>query len=467
MAIRRCNTKLLATTIVLYSICSFLLYLSYGGASVETTKRGDGYIPHQEQQQHELQNPNDDNNRGHLWIHMGPPKTATSTLQTELGYLEGALNQDGYTYVGKFLFLGIEDTKKNSFKRDLISTSCHKQLATIREHEMNNNKHNSIRERLIQVSCWKTVLDHLQNLRSQGLKNVIVSDELLGYTNAWHRWPGMVHWSPLDWISFKLTLETFYNIHIVVGYRRYFEWAISAKIHQSRWKQSKTAYNSWPILQAKKGGKSLQSMMNPISPTNDIPFLFTDEIVKMVRPFFLPENIHILDMHKISDINKNKTMSIRTNFLCHVLLDVHHACSHSLHKDQQSPEQKFNEQKEITIVEAWYDILVTIAAEKQLFSIKGLQRRQVALEAQRYHIRLLNTTMAYLDLPRKCPSLHEVQFLLNVTLQKERNILGSKNNTRATQKVFANYLHNNKLCQFDVERALVDDKWRVFFSSLG
>ncbi|KAL7579360.1 hypothetical protein ACA910_014034 [Epithemia clementina (nom. ined.)] len=452
-------------------------------------------------------------NKGQLWIHVGPPKTGTTTLQNELKALQADLDLDGYQYTSGMFRLPDFYVLEMKCQRALakarleyynqtnnygtanvtffgttgIGGSNLTRTTTTTRHDYNYSERNpSLYDILVNIPCWKSRLDQLEEWRFQGKRNVILSSEGIGF--QWRKIHGYEHAMPADWISVKATLEPFYDIHIVIGYRRYFEWLVSSKYHEDQWSPARPRRKRWPpslttdaqaanfsSLSAADAMKMGREVI-PVYPTllgrkdqKTIPFHYSDTVLHRFQPYFDKNRIHILNIHENSE-------RILTTFLCRIVTNAKHACRRSQDKDaQQEQEQRANVRKEGAIAEIFYDMIITKAALRGYFATGGLRRRNVVLRAKTYHqVRLKQTTK---DLPMKCPTIREAHPLLIQSLQLEHEILNNASsasvltsstyNSNQTRAAFVDFLKKKMLCTVDVEECLREGSiWHDFFTSL-
>ncbi|KAL7564293.1 hypothetical protein ACA910_014355 [Epithemia clementina (nom. ined.)] len=217
----------------------------------------------------------------------------------------------------------------------LLDLDCQRQLAQVRrqfgarssssstQHRTNHTQQTSLYHALSQVPCWKLRLDQLRYWREeQGLPNLFFSNEVMGF-----RWFAMVrsstssnssnshsnnvnrippHPTHADWTSVRTTLEPWYDIHVVVGYRRYFDWLVSARYHEDRWTPTRPLRNAWPVLDDDNDdddGPSSQSspqpprgggrgrFLQPVYPNlldpeqQELPFYPTHKVVQNLLPY--------------------------------------------------------------------------------------------------------------------------------------------------------------------------------------
>lgn len=460
--------------------------------------------------------------KGQLWIHVGPPKTGTTTLQDELKSIEKDLNDDGYQYT-KGIFrddlyfldstcqLALAEARLVSEQQRRIQTENSENspkentkngmetaTATVTETRSRNiQDHGGLYDILTNIPCWKARLDQLEAWRLQGKRHVIVSNEGIGF--RWIKIPMLGDkpttnnrvevMLPADWVSVQLTLEPWYDVHIVIGYRRYFEWLISSKYHEDRFNPKRPHRSSWP--RPKKPLKSSSSSFRlagkeliPVYPDllgrrrqqqRQLPFYYTDEIRDRFQPYFAPDRIHILNMH---DTDPHR--SILTLLICHIVTNAPHACQRSriqakMQWTLQQQHYKANVRSDGIIDEIFYDMIITKAAKLGFFPTEGVRRRHVVLRAKEYHQVTMNQTRT--DLPLKCPSIEEATPLLALSLALERELLwptapttvasSSFYNSSLTQEAFSTFLEKKMLCTVDVENCLREKSiWQNFFAML-
>jgi hypothetical protein len=157
-----------------------------------------------------------ESNKPYLVIHVGPPKTGTSTLQDAFTKMSegGIFAKDNYTYLP-------------GYSLDLMSSTCHSHNKT--------NDDESLSDSLRKVECWDKTLQGLDPYL-KNKTNLIFSSE----TWSFHSIPLTGRrCSMVDWPSVYLTLSRDWNLLVVFAYRRYPEWIFSAKQQDDRWKSTK------------------------------------------------------------------------------------------------------------------------------------------------------------------------------------------------------------------------------------
>jgi hypothetical protein len=219
---------------------------------------------------------NSNNEKPYLIIHVGPPKTGTTTLQEQLfavkdDWLQAA---DNVVYAGAFYDQHGQHVGRLPIMESLIlNTSCHEELAQTRRRRRhsstitsNGNRAQSLAEELRRVPCWNHVLQELYAYRQEKNTHAIIfSNEVLSTkwnirlqdddddddsssTTGNNRFAHHSYRAPLDWITMQLTLAQDWNVIVVISYRRYMDWIVSSKRQQERYKSSKAHLRLWPAL---------------------------------------------------------------------------------------------------------------------------------------------------------------------------------------------------------------------------
>jgi len=174
----------------------------------------------------------------HLVLHVGPSKTGTTSLQTDLTRFQdrGYLAADNYFYAGRYYHpfyneKGILQVNKTTSPlldeaRGMLQKEC-----TL-----------SPRSR-----CCAEFKRQLDEYRRLGL-NVILSDEAFN-----HFWL-----SPADYHAIREALQDEWDVVVVVGYRRFYEWIASYKYQRDRLDHKNVVWkNAWP---GPEGGKPIDPL---------------------------------------------------------------------------------------------------------------------------------------------------------------------------------------------------------------
>lgn len=131
--------------------------------------------------------PNATRTRTRLILHIGPPKTGSTTLQKDLGKLSKTLLADGYIYIGKRRSKEFE--KKWTIQNKLLKVSCHSELERFRVLEQQKQQKTSTSTssthllNYTKIRCWQGILDEMEHLREQFPNtHLVLSDE--GFSQA-------------------------------------------------------------------------------------------------------------------------------------------------------------------------------------------------------------------------------------------------------------------------------------------
>ena len=154
-----------------------------------------------------------------IFIHVGPPKTATTYFQTELKRWEDTLRiKDNLAYVGKYITKARNGETLGPFVRFLRDEKCQK-----RARGASNLP-----------KCWSRFLQSLKRYKINQ-QSIMVSDEVFSFQHKFN-----IQWDLLH----KALLELGWNMIVIVAYRRYADRLVSQKQQFNRWTPSKPALNS-------------------------------------------------------------------------------------------------------------------------------------------------------------------------------------------------------------------------------
>jgi hypothetical protein len=439
-------------------------------------------------------------------IHMGPPKTATSSLQEELtarndpnsNNTKNANSQshlllaDNYVYAGAYMKDGQLlrfDTYSTSnattaIKRAMTDLQC--QAAVYKARTNNNHTYTSTQSNaathtnntssssssysdgggVYYPPCWQNFRHALDE--SQG-RNILLSQEIMSFRLMSIREKGRP--APVDWVALKQALEGRWNLVVVVAYRRLTEWLPSAKQQNERWNALKPAMNNWP------GNRSLGRHIPPIFPH---VLHHLDYIQGSPRrpPKWLPKNsrkfqylyvsnvMELLRAHDVPFIilNLHQPEPLLVTFFCHVLPNAAHNCAASRQQATVDGtrggegEKRANREQSVA-----YDMLATAAAVRGLFDRHVWARHTVALAAKEYHERVMNSTRWILT----CPSKHDLESYLQASLSMEADLLPDFYQSDAGEQQhraeFATAVARKKYCWINAPAVLEQPVWRDFF----
>lgn len=396
---------------------------------------------------------NQDKEKPLLLLHIGPPKTATTTLQDGFLEFKGALlERDNIYYCeGKTCQAAAHDTTMCGFNLNLSAAD----------------------------ECWSNLRERLQNLPGRPTdSHVLFSAEpmSIGVRRWQHR---MNRRAPIDWLSVRDQLGQDWRPVVILGYRRFMDWLPSAEQQIWRWNGAKPNLNKWP---KENGGMRIQ----PLFPTR------WKEIVAFGKYTYpatnlLYDNIDgllpvvLFNMHDLSEtfpsfnatagqeiMSTGEKISMLSRFFCKTFSETgiksSSSCSESLALDERKKHKKVSNPSQTL----YYDVLAVAAYDMQLTPV-GASRRRIAVLIEEFQRDLLNQT--FHDFPVTCPSRDEDEHLLSYSLHIESQLLPSFHNTSYGKDLHESDFWNNfkrkKYCWIDTDAVLSQDKWKDFFGDLS
>jgi hypothetical protein len=360
-----------------------------------------------------------------LFIHIGPSKTATTTLQSYFSKeAKEALIADDYLYMGyeninpknySFIYYSLRA------ERDDEICKCLKPWAKAVKSQLGNTTmitYDALKRQydsLKPIPCWKKVRNELDRLLETN-KSILLSHE--AYSYGWRAWMYEAPDKGRFYLQlFSLELHARWNVTLVAGYRRYAEWVLSAwkednaKIllwkKRARWPHQggKPLRAAWPVVQRWVESNQVSDILNYQFPDQSLPVWGSAGFT-----------LHVINLHDLG-----VGQDIITNFACTVLQgSAPYTCQHARSRDTEKRENV------LEVDSSAYNMIVFEAAKQGLFNKKhtGLSNRtrsQAASSLRRYHQNDLG--LPWTDLPLKCPSRKKLEWLLNVSLDKERAVV--------------------------------------------
>lgn len=407
-----------------------------------------------------------------LVIHIGPHKTATTSLQSDLTVFQDYLRKDNFVYIGR-QYKPYENRMTGKF---ILNRRPDSPVLIALRHMF------SSRNKLCQNSKDKTdcCADFLQILRdtyyfpyelesfasnstkkrndpdrrklrprgkfNQPPPNLLISDEAL--LRIWNIADSNT--TAAMWKAMHETLTETWDVLIVSTYRRFYEWLPSAKAQKDKptlepWRAE------WPREDG-NGGIPLQPLFPDIS-DSDAPNL-SDIFAEWQGHHFLSDSV-LNTIKSLQNLDTTKKFQLkifhtygkqrhRTNFLCKVL-SIKFSCRESRKRDKtERTETRLNAQKfsplklvisswnqqnndpvELEPPLAYYDVIATAAAEQRLIDTSVWRRQQVAEQLQKFdrdmHQKATELNMNHLNLalPLKCPTKQQLMKLLTLSMRIE------------------------------------------------
>ena len=405
-----------------------------------------------------------------LYIHVGPPKTATTTIQSTLTHHKNELLENSILYVGKSI--PREKWVPNfphpayctmyqqfSERSQKITPTCvdvlNQTLVQYYSESVRSIYANDEKEEDEGLKSHKITSTH-QKTGQSSVRDIIMSCEVIGI---------MFSSSGRERERAETALKLFasmvqdWDVRIIIGYRPYFDFVTSEFNEQWEIKPKKRKMNIWP----KSGGKRvplIQSIFDSNGEVKDA-WPFSDKMMEVFSREF--HNVTVFDITKPSQDGKN----LVTYLFCDILESAQKACE-TIATEEEG--ERKNVAQPID-----YDMLATAAADSYLFNLTKLGRLKVGQMIQKYHENELNLTVQ--DFPLKCPEEKKTEVLLRLSVAKEVKLFperynAEKNdglNSRAEERlrsIFEQRLDKKAFCNIDVQKVLKDQTWIDFFESL-
>ena len=306
--------------------------------------------------------------RPKLVIHLGPHKTASTTLQTDLTYYQDRLAQDGYVYLGRIyhpysngeriVLNRSPDTLAQTYFRDMFKR-CWR--ATKRECV------EDLRD-LLRSQYRKPYQSHLSLLVSDEAFLKLFDDSSESETNE-------------NYVLMKEVLAEDWDVVLVLAYRRFFEWLPSAKYQKDK-PTADRSKSLWPG----DGSKGLH--LRPLFPSFESLNQTEISLRKWGREHFFSEST-VATLRNLTSPNFQLKiyhmygkMSVRTTFLCKVVPRAPFSCRSSQQQDSFQQETRMNARSESenmnipSYPSALFDFLATSASS--LIDTEKWERQKVA-----------------------------------------------------------------------------------------
>jgi hypothetical protein len=382
----------------------------------------------EEQQQHQQQQ-SKDRTKPTIYIHVGPPKTGTTTTQTALTvWKDSLLENDGIEYLGFHMWPNgtwrVYDTLGSGVAE--LSGGCISDMTK---------------------PCYRTVLDKLRDKYSHdkarnkdGIPNdLILSDEvftrsryLLGNQEGLER--------------FQENIKDMYNLQVIVAYRRFEDWFPSAR-RQVNLRSQKPSYWIGPIPpQFPQALKLARRNSHSVYPA-------PAELIQLLKQRSTL-NIEVYNFHENSDLFQT--------FACGVL-HAQQTCKLSRSPNATKVFMTFDKSVKENLL---YDEIVSMAADAGILN-KIQYHRKIAVHAARiWHQEIKNRTAN--ELPMKCPSKAEMDEYLQLSLAIERDVLPdfAAKREKAHIQAFWDAAAAKTYCSVDTDTVLKDSEWLEFFQSV-
>jgi hypothetical protein len=381
-------------------------------------------------------------NKTHLIFHVGPPKTGTTSLQTDLTHMQTFLDQDDYFYAGRYY-----NSYHSTTTGDMILNRSDSVLAE-KAKVMLKRRFCKLRP---MSACLEEFKTELQQYR--GKKNVILSNE---------SWGSMVFKTREDYAAIQEALGDDWQVTVVVGYRPFFQWIRSDMFQRARMDMLVPWKTEWPTGSDNTRGLPVRTLFPDYykydtwynSAPN--PPRFTDFVIRNAA-----NSVHVRVMNLVDDDDRE---SLRTKFACHMLPNAPSTCAASRRLDQseEGGDRRWlnaNNNKDLAVLHVHYDLLTT----REQYS------RVMVREALR------NFTQGQLgatpmDFLLSCPTEQELENFLELSLELEKTCLGEEWAAYTKAKSIAAFqadVEAKVFCTVDTDSNLRKEPWTSFLKQFS
>lgn len=388
-----------------------------------------------------------------LYLHVGPPKTATTLLQCALcadgERTQALLLQDGYTFIGTcpYRACGLRsmpdsflphrfgawfsefgsrgtpspymaewlDPRDKRHIRQIYAAAKHKELSPALTDRLAQARAANLNAILIYEGCSVFEYEHMAALAQ--------------------------------------TLQEDWNVQVLASYRRLFEW-LPSKLNSMTKRKTRLDWPERGRLRTKPFDfddipRPFRKMLQQIENSQRHP---TDLLLHNYGVFF--DNVQLIDMYHLSPPSSPGSVPFLERFLCEVLQDAHHACTAA-----QKGELEVTASNPTVNLD--YDMLAIGAYDAGLLSDSAV-RRKTGAAIQHF----VDTDPNTYHIPQKCLSRTKLKRLYQLSLLVERQLLKDGWNDeleREHHQSFQAAVESGKYCSVDVDKALQMDAWKSLF----
>ena len=299
------------------------------------------------------------------------------------------------------------------------------------------------------IPCWRNAASEIERRRYTNT-NLILSDERIA-NNESPLWSNGLF--KVMVAALKQTLGDDWDVMVVIGYRRYYEWVLSSlkQLHGQGCAHEKT---NWDRNYCPAPWPPICDWMNR-NPPSAKNYHFTDSVIERWRGSF---PIKVLNYHAPERITET--------LLCDLVPNAPHTCHHL---------RTSSLVKNANVRSATTGAYSSIALEAYHRGVlpSGMKRTEAIQSMERHWNKELG--LSYRDLPLiECPPHHELELLLNISLTFERDLLSEWHHALGILSVTdhrENFWHlaleEKVFCSVDI-KGIVDNKtsWEDILQSL-
>jgi hypothetical protein len=376
-----------------------------------------------------------------VFLHIGPHKSATTTIQCALHQYAPFLKNDSMVYLGKvdLPFCGGNSKSKKQPKQD--------------------DRIRKLDKCLQDDDCWQGLTKEWDNYRTQGLDLILSKEALSDWTSSNH---SDASFRNLFWDRLSTSLHD-WNVTVLVTYRRYYQWLPSAHAQHS-YHTMVQSNQPWPTTNSQP--PTFASVLKDVLNEGQAPpYPYLDSILKF--PFPSTWNVHTLTLHDDDESSSSpkKDDDIVTTLLCHIF-QAPYTC------------QKYHAISPKRTSKAEALVYDRLNVQANLWGWMAGGRRFARMKATRQFVE--QQQQQRLDthtFPTDCPDPALLELFLERSLALERQILGSRNGSSSSssdnkknEEAYSRGFWNatSTFCTVNATQVLLHDSnlWKEFYQSL-
>lgn len=374
-----------------------------------------------------------------FYLHAGPPKTGTTTLQCSLPLFSSQLKQDGFVFIGK-----VTDCPNRGFDRNFYVNP--RSVA---------NCINSYASDNCDLSCLLRIADESGNKcqhlkRMKGLLDQAKEQNLSVIYSSEGMFDGF-EFRP----QFQELIGTNYHVKVVVVYRRYYQWMLSRYNSLSKYQNGRpgrSILNKW----LDEGGQTIATLQQVLHHS----YNETDRRIDLkgdTWDFVDEYGQHYQDVIVHS---MYAPKGLLHTFVCD-FLEAKKTCKvvYTVESTVHNP-----------AVPLYPDRLAVAAYERGLLKNKSLTRDDVRQKILRNENKFgFRKTMEY---PLTCISSEEMEQIWHTSVEKEKRMFPDMARPEWTEHMndmktdFDKYVSKGSFCNVNVGQVLLSKKWIDFFKNM-
>jgi hypothetical protein len=362
------------------------------------------------QQQQKQKLPRPERKKPRMFLHIGPHKSATTSIQCALYHYGPQLRNDSMVFLGKVDAGWCNFGKIQQDSRIRTIDKCIKD-----------------------ESCWTNMTQEWKDYAKQGIDMVLSKEVLSDWASSKHSKP---EFRERFWGSLGSALQG-WNVTVLLTYRRYFDWLPSA-FNQHAYHTRLQTNQPWP--RQDEPVETFENFLIKVQEgTKTPPYPFLDDILEYSFP---PSwKVHIMDLEESEDIV--------STLICDVL-QANYTCQNY---------QPLPPSRESSIKELMYDYI----------NIQGLHWGWMRLGKRGTRMRATRDFLDQYDMSNvayDCPDHMLLNTFLDHSLELERKILG--NVTDEEEHSWRFWKGMKKFCTVNATKLLLKqpEQWKKFYQSL-